>query len=83
MVLPEAENAVAGNHGGARKGAMALRVDVTERGEDVIHVRPGLVQLTQGVSEDVESVSGWSQSAIPVTDEVLAILTGAPNPTQS
>lgn len=60
--LPESEDAVAGDHGDARKGAVALRVDVTERSEDVLHVRPGLAELTQRVSEDVQSVSGGDVS---------------------
>lgn len=53
--VAEAEDAVAGDHGGAGERAVALGVDVAEGGEDVLDVGAGLAQLVQRVREDVEA----------------------------
>lgn len=54
VLVTEAQDAEAGQHSRAGKGADAARIDLAQGGEDVVNVSTGLAELAECMCEDVE-----------------------------
>lgn len=60
--VPETQNAKTSDHGSASISSLALGIDVTQRGEDVVDVHSSFAELIKRICKNVEPVASVSES---------------------